>query len=58
MIPEIKISDFNYNLPDDRIAKYPLPERDASKLLIYDDGNISHVGFKDISQILLGIYIA
>ena len=34
MIPEIKIEDFNYTLPDDRIAKYPLSERDASKLLL------------------------
>ena len=34
------IKDFLYNLPDDRIAKYPLPQRDESKLLIYKDGNI------------------
>ena len=39
MIPEIKIEDFNYTLPDDRIAKYPLSERDASKLLLYKDRN-------------------
>ena len=32
------IADFNYPLPDERIAKYPLPERDHSKLLIYRDG--------------------
>ncbi|MCR4768954.1 MAG: S-adenosylmethionine:tRNA ribosyltransferase-isomerase [Bacteroidaceae bacterium] len=32
---EIKIADYNYDLPDERIAKYPLPERDNSKLLIY-----------------------
>lgn len=38
MIPEIHIEDFNYPLPDERIAKYPLPERDSSKLLIYRDG--------------------
>ena len=29
----IHISDYNYNLPDERIAKFPLPERDSSKLL-------------------------
>lgn len=34
------IKDFLYNLPEDRIAKYPLPQRDESKLLIYKDGNI------------------
>ena len=38
MIPSIHIEDYNYNLPDERIAKYPLAERDASKLLRYEDG--------------------
>ncbi len=38
MIPDIRIEDYNYTLPDDRIAKYPLPQRDASKLLVYKDG--------------------
>ncbi len=38
MIPRIQIEDYRYDLPDRRIAKYPLPERDASKLLIYRDG--------------------
>ena len=37
MIPEIRIDDYNYSLPDERIAKYPLSERDASKLLLYRD---------------------
>ena len=32
---DLSIKDFTYDLPEDRIAKYPLPERDASKLLIY-----------------------
>ena len=36
----IKISDYNYPLPDDRIAKFPLAERDHSKLLIYQQGNV------------------
>ena len=31
----IKISDYNYPLPDERIAKFPLPVRDQSKLLVY-----------------------
>lgn len=34
----IKIADYNYDLPDERIAKYPLAERDNSKLLIYKGG--------------------
>ena len=37
----IKISDFNYELPDSRIAKFPLEERDHSKLLIYNHGKLS-----------------
>lgn len=52
MIPEIRIEDYNYPLPDDRIAKYPLNERDASKLLIYRDGLPSEHKFADISQYL------
>ena len=31
----IRIEDYTYNLPDERIAKFPLAEREASKLLIY-----------------------
>ena len=41
MIPEIHIEDYNYPLPEDRIAKYPLSERDSSKLLEYKSGRIS-----------------
>ena len=52
MIPEIRIEDFNYNLPDERIAKYPLPCRDGSKLLVYKDGEVSHRMFNDISELL------
>lgn len=35
------IDDYNYGLPDERIAKYPLAERDQSKLLVYRQGKIS-----------------
>ena len=52
MIPEIRIEDFNYNLPDERIAKYPLPCRDGSKLLVYKDCEVSHRMFKNISDLL------
>ncbi len=49
---EIAIKDFTYELPDDRIAKFPLEKRDESKLLLYDKGNISHTIFKNISDYL------
>lgn len=50
MIPEIRIEDYNYSLPDERIAKYPLAERDSSKLLIYKDGNICERVFREIPE--------
>ena len=52
MIPEIHIEDYNYPLPDERIAKYPLSQRDASKLLCYKDQVITENRFSDISDIL------
>ncbi len=45
----IKISDFNYNLPESNVAQYPLENRDESKLLIYKEGKIRHRFFKEIS---------
>jgi S-adenosylmethionine:tRNA ribosyltransferase-isomerase len=48
----IKISDFSYHLPEERIAKYPLAERDSSKLLVWDNGRISSDTFKNISGYL------
>lgn len=45
----IQIKDYNYNLPDERIAKFPLKERDTSKLLIYNKGEISQDVFNNIS---------
>lgn len=52
MIPEIHIEDYNYLLPDERIAKYPLSSRDSSKLLVYKDSLPQEYTFKDISGIL------
>lgn len=46
----INISDFDYPLPDERIAKFPLSERDSSKLLVYRNGEISERHFADIEQ--------
>ena len=45
----LSISDFNYPLPDERIAKYPLAERDQSKLLVYNNGDISEDVFRNLA---------
>lgn len=52
MIPEIRIEDYNYPLPDERIAKYPLASRDSSQLLVYKDGVPTRNTFKQISEFL------
>ena len=52
MIPDIRIEDYNYPLPDERIAKYPLAQRDASKLLCYKDSTITENRFADIASLL------
>ena len=49
---QIEIRDYNYPLPDERIAKFPVPKRDESKLLVYDKGHISHDVFKNITTYL------
>ena len=52
MIPEIHIEEYNYPLPDERIAKYPLEKRDSSKLLCYRDGEISQYKFTALPEVL------
>ncbi|MBN8569162.1 MAG: S-adenosylmethionine:tRNA ribosyltransferase-isomerase [Ignavibacteria bacterium] len=47
---EIEIKDYDYELPAERIASYPLPQRDESKLLIFRNENIETDVFKNISQ--------
>ena len=49
---EILIEDYNYPLPDERIAKYPLAMRDQSKLLIYRDGKVSEDTFCHVGEYL------
>ena len=51
MIPEIHIEDYNYGLDEERIAKYPLPERDSTKLLHYKAGEKRVLWRKDVSKI-------
>ncbi|MEO6845111.1 MAG: S-adenosylmethionine:tRNA ribosyltransferase-isomerase [Ginsengibacter sp.] len=47
---DLSINDFDYILPEDKIAIYPLQKRDQSKLLIYKNGNISEDIYKNISD--------
>ena len=49
---EILIEDYNYPLPDERIAKYPLTERDQSKLLVYRDGQVGEDKFCRVGEYL------
>ncbi len=49
---KIRIEDYNYNLPDDRIAKYPLVKRDCSKLLVYKGRKISDTVFSNLGDFL------
>ena len=52
MVKDISIQAYDYPLPDDRIAKYPLAERDVSKLLVLKDNVISESQFKHVGEYL------
>lgn len=52
MIPDLHIENYSYPLTEDRIAKYPLPCRDSSKLLLYADGQISESVFKNLPDFI------
>ncbi len=47
---DIRIEEYNYNLPDEKIAKFPLIQRDHSKLLVYKDGNIDEDVFYNLAD--------
>ncbi len=49
---EISIEDFDYSLPEEKIAKYPLPNRDDTKLLLLNNGTLEDHSFKEISNLL------
>lgn len=51
-IQAIQMCNYGYDLPDSRIAKYPLSERDSSKLLFYNKGSIATQTFKDLPTLL------
>ena len=48
----INIKDYTYELPTDRIASHPLQDRDKSKLLVYNDGEITHTKFTALPDLL------
>lgn len=48
----INIKDFSYELPESRIARFPLDERDASRLLFYNGGTITAHSFKALPELL------
>lgn len=49
---ELNLNDFNYHLPQDRIALFPTEKRDQSKLLVYEGKQVQHKIFKDIVHVL------
>ena len=51
-VRQISIDEYDYPLQDKRIAKFPLPERDKSKLLLYRDGEVSESIFKKLPDFL------
>lgn len=51
-LPRIALSDYQYDLTEDRIARYPLADREQSKLLVWNSGNIQHSVFEQIADYL------
>ena len=49
-VQDIKINEYNYPLTDDKVAKFPIQQRDKSKLLIYKNGNIEESVFNTLPQ--------
>lgn len=51
-MPSVQIQEYDYQLPDDRIAKYPKEKRDESKLLVFKNQEVTHHTFKEIPELL------
>jgi S-adenosylmethionine:tRNA ribosyltransferase-isomerase len=49
---DINLEDYDYYLPEDRIAQYPVKERDMSQLLVYKEKNISKDIFRNVDNYL------
>ncbi|MCH7397036.1 S-adenosylmethionine:tRNA ribosyltransferase-isomerase [Belliella sp. DSM 107340] len=49
---ELKLSDYEYTLPEEKIAKFPLQNREDSKLLHFKNGTIEHLNFKEITELI------
>ena len=52
MQKKIRLSDYTYHLPEDKVALYPLAQRDHAKLLFYRQGKIRHHRFRDLPGLL------
>jgi S-adenosylmethionine:tRNA ribosyltransferase-isomerase len=50
MMINIDLNEYKYDLPSERIAQYPLNERDGSKILVYRDGNITENSFSNLDE--------
>lgn len=51
-LKNIRMEDYTYDLPEERIAKFPLEKREDSKLLVYEKGQISETRFSDVPSLL------
>ncbi|HSJ66065.1 MAG TPA: S-adenosylmethionine:tRNA ribosyltransferase-isomerase [Anditalea sp.] len=51
-VSKVKLSDYQYTLPDERIAKFPLSKRDESKLLHFEDGEVKHYQFSSLPSLV------
>ncbi len=49
-LPNIPIQAFDYPLPESKIAQFPLANRHDSKLLVYQDGQITHAAFRNLAD--------
>lgn len=52
----MRAEDFQYDLPEERIAKFPLEDRSASRFLVFNKGQIKHQAFRDLPELTKGNY--